>query len=457
MSNKLIFLTFFATVLAVIFMKVYLLLTVQYSLPNLENLYWGPQQLKELDSNEETITNFTINVKNELLNNLKLRLNLTRPLTPSYEDTVHEFGLNSELIKKILKYLKEDYNILERIKYLNKYPQFTTKIDGLNIHFVHIKSTQNKKLPLLMLHGWPSSVREFYGLIPTLSQQLKGGFTLDLVIPSLIGHGYSDGSSNSNFRSLYAANIYKKLMLRLGYDQFYVHGGDWGAVVASDLAAAFPENVLGFHSNFCVNFRYITFLKLIVGSLWPSLWVPEKYVNKIYPLHKYLHFLLKESGYFHLQATKPDTIGFVLDNSLEGMLIYMLEKMSVGTTAAAIYLPEASLDKFGSYEPLLDTLLFYYWFPQKGVTSSRIYAENFAIQGLFSEIMHTQVDEKVPCGCVYFENEYLYMPPGLLKDKFPHLIHYTTYPDGGHYVGLELPNILATDIISFIEKTIETK
>lgn len=199
-----------------------------------------------------------------------------------------------------------------REKYLNQFPQFTTSIQGLNIHFIHAKPKDPKvtTVPLLITHGWPGTVVEFYKIIPLLTTlQEKYGFAFEVVAASLPGYGFSDGARKPGFGTAKIAVIFRTLMKRLGFEKFYVQGGDWGSIVVKNLATLFPDNVLGLHTNMGFSSRKLSLVKTLLGTLCPSLVVDAKYVNRMYPLSEKLKALLLESGYFHLQATKPDTIG----------------------------------------------------------------------------------------------------------------------------------------------------
>ncbi|KAJ8938574.1 hypothetical protein NQ314_011433 [Rhamnusium bicolor] len=215
-------------------------------------------------------------------------------------------------------------------------------------------------------------------MIPHLKKPVNDTFIFELIIPSLPGFGYSDGSNKPKCQTPHVAHILKNLMKRLGHEKFYVHGSDWGGIVANNMATLFPKNVLGFHSNFCISLRYISIVKLILGSLYPRIIVSYEFESKLYPLRSLLRFYFAESGYLHIQGTKPDTIGISLENSPEGLLAFMLEKLSVGTNKNNVHVDNAGLDKFDK-TLLMDIIMFYYWFPKSATTSGRFYAENLNV------------------------------------------------------------------------------
>lgn len=178
---------------------------------------------------------------------------------------------------------------------------------------MHIKPTNvsgKTVVPLLLLHGWPGSVREFYDIFPLLTQsQPDSDFVFEVIAPSLPGFGWSEGAARTGFGSAENAVVLRNLMLRLGHDHFVIQGGDWGSVIGSHLATLYPENVIGYHSNFCMPRTLLSIVKLLVVSVYPNAFVDAKYVDQMFPLGDKLKLMLLESGSFHIQATKPDTLG----------------------------------------------------------------------------------------------------------------------------------------------------
>lgn len=184
----------------------------------------------------------------------------------------------------------------------------------LSVHYIHTKATYDikgkKVVPLLLLHGWPGSVREFYDIIPKLAlpgDELDTVF--EIVCPSLPGYGWSEAAAKKNFGPLEMSVVLRNLMIRLGYDKFYIQGGDWGSLLGCNIATMFPENVLGYHSNMCFVDSPMAHIKAFISSYYPSAFIEEEYQDFIFPRMEKFAGLILESGYMHLQATKPDTIG----------------------------------------------------------------------------------------------------------------------------------------------------
>lgn len=183
----------------------------------------------------------------------------------------------------------------------------------LKIHFIHVKGQDQKAkktVPLLLLHGWPGSVREFYEFIPKLiTANAQSGIQFTVVAPSLAGYGWSEGASIPGLGATEMSVIMRNLMVKLGYTKFLVQGGDWGSIIGSTLATLFPENVIGYHSNMCATLSEGSAIKGFIASFMPQFFIPEEFESFVFPLGEKFKSTIEESGYFHIQATKPDTIG----------------------------------------------------------------------------------------------------------------------------------------------------
>mgnify|MGYP005984319255 CR=1 FL=1 len=220
--------------------------------------------------------------------------------------------MNTNLLKEIVLFWKTKYDWKEREKIFNSYPQYTTNIQGINIHFIHVKpeSPNKKVMPLLLLHGWPGSIREFFQLIPLLTTPSPDkNFVFEVIVPSIPGYGFSQAAVRPGLGAPQMAVIFKNLMKRLGFEKYYVQGGDFGAIILHQMSVLYPESVLGFHSNMCVVYTPLAVLKTLVGAVYPTWFTRQDHVERVYPLTHYFSFKLEESGYFHVQTTKPDTLG----------------------------------------------------------------------------------------------------------------------------------------------------
>nr|CAD7434549.1 unnamed protein product [Timema monikensis] len=273
-------------------------------------------------------------------------------------------------------------------------------------------------------------------------------FVFEVVVPSLPGYGFSEGASKPGLGTAQMAVVFKDLMARLGFDKFYLQGGDWGAIIGSNMATLYQDNVLGFHSNMCFVNTLLSNLKMLLGSLWPTLVVEEELVHRMYPLSKIYSNLILEMGYMHIQATKPDTIGVSLRDSPVGLAAYILEKFSTWTNPAWQTRPDGGLTEKFSLTNLLDNIMIY-WVTGSITTSVRLYSESFS-KAQFALGLDS-IPTKVPTACAMFPFELAYQPESFLKDKYHNLVQFHNMPRGGHFAAFEEPRLLADDIWSAVK------
>lgn len=246
---------------------------------------------------------------------MKFRLNDFPKYQTPLEGINFEYGFNTKNLKKVITYWRNEYlpKWRKREARINSFPHYTTQIQGLNIHFIHVKQKTKigqKVIPIILLHGWPGSVLEFYDIIPKMTtESADKDFVFNVVVPSLPGYGWSKAASKPGLGPVGMSVIMKNLMNRLGYEKFYVQGGDWGSEIGSSMASLYPKNVIGYHSNFCLNMAPFAAIKTVVASYFPTSFVESKYKDFHFPLSDKINFMLQESGYMHIQSTKPETIG----------------------------------------------------------------------------------------------------------------------------------------------------
>ncbi|XP_025831993.1 juvenile hormone epoxide hydrolase 2 [Agrilus planipennis] len=421
-----------------------------------ENFYWGPGSSPKVT--DESIRPFKVDIKEEVLNDLQLRLKNTRRFTPPLENIAQEYGFNTNLLKNIIDFWKDEYNWREREIYLNQFPQFKTNIQGLDIHYLHVKPTSLPShieiYPLLILHGWPGSVREFYNLIPLLTKPMDGkNFAFEVIAPSIPGYAFSDASAKPGFAVPHAAVAFMNLMKRLGFDRYYLQGGDWGSQITTSLVSQYPKNVLGLHINMCISLMSVTLWKIILGSFWPSIVgiSKEDQSKMMYPLSRIFKSLLAETGYYHIQATKPDTIGTALNDSPAGLAAYILEKFSTGTNPNYRALEDGGLLEKFTYTDLLDNVMLY-WVTNSATTAARFYAEQYSKENRRVNIDSFQLPKEVPIAFLKAPYEIMYQPDSLLRDRYPNIVQSTELTHGGHFLALEEPQTLAADLFSAVEK-----
>lgn len=240
------------TLLVSMAFKQYRDLTAPLPVPPAEELnqFWGSGDAKQYKE-DKTIKPFSVSYSAEVIEKLRTKLTDVPTLVKPLEGAAFQYGFNSDRLQGILKYWRTSYldKWSEREKFLNQFPQFKTQIQGLDIHFIHVKPkvpAGTKVLPLMLLHGWPGSVREFYEIIPKLTSKSNDkDFVFEVVVPSLPGYGWSQAASKQGLSPSRIAYIMNSLMTRLGHKKYLLQGGDWGSLIANYMATYFQDNVLG--------------------------------------------------------------------------------------------------------------------------------------------------------------------------------------------------------------------
>ncbi|XP_073960826.1 juvenile hormone epoxide hydrolase-like isoform X2 [Choristoneura fumiferana] len=448
-----IILTVTAVVVAVAAYHVY---TSVFHIPEMPEVdldkWWGPNETKETQDTSVRPFRilFTDAMQEQLVKKFEYHRRLTKP--KSFEDTAWTYGVHSQALAQFFAHWQFKYSYRERQKYLNQFPHYKTNVQGLDIHFVRVKpEVKNVKVvPIILLHGWPSSFREFYDVIPLLTtQRPRYDFVFEAIVPSLPGFGYSQVTVRPGLGPFQIAIIMRNLMHRLGFTQYYIQGGDFGHLIGSIMATLFPNEVLGFHSNMPMTLSKPAFYGTLLGAIWPTL-VEPKYPEKLYPLKEKIEFLIEETGYSHLQATKPDTIGIVLNESPVGLAAYILDKFMLYTNVNNKYLPDGGITNHYNMTDLIDNVMVY-WVTGSITSSMRIYKE------LLSGVEHTleQIPTPVQTWFLNFKNEIFYSPEIFLRWKYPNLKGMTSHDFGGHFAALERPKDLADDVFLAVKTFIK--
>ncbi|KAI4879213.1 hypothetical protein NFI96_023181 [Prochilodus magdalenae] len=409
------------------------------------------------DRQKESGISDGFDIPNSLLSHQDLherldRARLSRPL----EDTGFHYGFNPLYLRNVISYWRHQFDWQKQVNVLNRYPHFKTKIEGLNVHFVHCKPfgdpAHRLVKPLMLLHGWPGSFYEFYWMLPLLLTN-QDDLAFEVICPSIPGYGYSDAPEVEGFSTLDAARVFLKLMERLGYSEFYLQGGDWGSIIATNMAQMKPDCVKGLHLNMfpVTSGNLVMLLSLLLGSHFPTLvGFSQEDVNRLYPyIEKNVFSMLRETGYLHIQATKPDTVGCGLNDSPVGLAAYILEKFSSWTDSQNVHLPDGGLGRKFSLDDLLTNIMIY-WTTGSVVSSMRFYKENF--KGNLWKREDARAGVYVPTGLAAFPEDLLHCPPMWARQKYKNIVSYSYMPRGGHFAALEEPQLLADDIRQFVAK-----
>lgn len=405
-----------------------------------------------------SVNKFVIDIPDSDLEYLQNKLEQSR-FFDSIENTQFRYGFNSNTLKDVVQYWKATYNWRKWESELNKYDQFKTQIEGLDIHFVHVRplDPNGVVLPLLVVHGWPGSFFEYYKAIPHLIDSSKSGLSFEVIAPSIPGYGFSEAPHKEGFNVVAAARIFVKLMNRLGHKKFFIHGGDWGSFICKTISVMYPESVRGMHITLCSRAQPqgSDIIRYWAAKYLPMVMFYNQETQKI--MFNEMEQQVQqnrwhlESGYRHIQETKPDTIGAALTDSPIGLLAYILEKFSTWTNLGNIYKPDGNLTKKFSIDELLTNVMIY-WISGNITSSMRFYRENLCPGSgimLKYNISAAKVSESVPVGYAVFPNEILRLPEFVAKMTFPNLIHYSEIPSGGHFGAFEEPELMAEDLKRF--------
>lgn len=408
-------------------------------------------------ADNEKIAPFKVRVTDEALKDLNERLDKARITHSVLENSPNfEYGFNVNYLKDVVKYWKNSFSWRKQESIINSFPQFTTEIEGLKIHFIHAKppTGYRKVVPLLIVHGWPGNVFEFYKIIPMLtdpSQNLKldKDIAFEVIAPSIPGYGWSDVPKKTGFNQWATARIFQKLMLRLGFKKFALQGGDWGSAVTTNIAHYYPKNVIGLHLNTIFMMPHANIrsaLISLIGSIAPSL-VFSSPTSFSFSLKNNVMNIVSEGGYLHLQATKPDTVGVGLNDSPVGLAAYILEKFSTWTNRQNRMLPDGGLTKKFTMDELL-TIVTIYWLNGNIVNSQRYYKEYFLSP---QRDIVASAYLSVPTGYASFPHDLIDRLPKELAETMFNITRYTEMPVGGHFAAFEEPELLAKDVVFFIK------
>ncbi|XP_076873462.1 epoxide hydrolase 1 [Brachyhypopomus gauderio] len=419
-----------------------------------EGGWWGvgsPLEIPEDDS----IRPFEVETTQEELEDLHRRIDQTRAF-PSLEDSKFHYGFNSSYLQQVVSYWRSDFNWRKQVERLNMYPHFKTKIEGIDVHYIHVKPKNlpegTRAVPLMMVHGWPGSFYEFYNVLPLLTEPPSPDhLAFEVVCPSIPGYGFSEAPHKKGFDSVCAARVFHKLMRRLGFQRFYVHGGDWGWIITTNMAQLEPTIVKGLHVNFAPAARpsLTIVLSLLLGRYFPKLFgFTDHDIKRLFPcVEKLVVDGVKETGYMHIQATKPDTAGRGLNDSPVGLAAYILEKFSTWTDPEFRNLENGGLERKFSLDDLLTNVMIY-WTTASIISSMRFYKENVG-KGL--DQPHAKIPVVVPAGLAIFPCELLHTPELWAKQKYHKLVSYTLMPRGGHFAAMEEPELIAQDLQKFVK------
>jgi pimeloyl-ACP methyl ester carboxylesterase len=390
-----------------------------------------------MSSTLETATDirpFHVEIPEEQLDDLRRRIGAAR--LPSKElVTDRSQGVQLATLQGLARYWMTDYDFGRLEARLNALPQFTTEIDGVDIHFIHVRSQHENAMPLIMTHGWPGSVIELLESVSPLTDPTAhggdAGDAFDLVLPSLPGYGFSGEPTEVGWDPGRTARAWAELMHRLGYTRYVAQGGDLGVIVSDAMGRQAPEGLLGIHMN------------LLVTTLGAPTPPPGDTEEERAALDAINTFRTSGFGYFLEQSTRPQTIGYALLDSPVALAAWMLDH----DTDSYYKISHAFLDgeTTGNLTPdhIVDNITLY-WLTGTGASAARAYWELGRAAALAAGQAPPEVS--LPVGFTTFPDEIFRAPRSWVEQSYPNLTYFNKAERGGHFAAWEEPELFAAEI-----------
>lgn len=374
-----------------------------------------------MTTNTPPIRPFRVAIPDDEVADLQQRLARTRwPHAETVDDWSQ--GVRLESAKALTEVWARDYDWRRFERELNGYPQFVTEIDGVDIHFIHVRSPHPGALPLVLTHGWPGSNADYLKVIGPLTDPTAFGGdpsdSFDVVVPSMPGFGFSGKPSETGWSVERTARAWAELMRRLGYERWAAQGGDWGGMVTLTLGAMEPDGLLGIHVHSAYAFP----------AELPEHPTPEEQ-SALAGLSRYANEL---GGSNHLQATKPETVGIALADSPAGQAAWIYEKYQSKTDN------HGRAEDAISITDILDEITLA-WFTNTAASSGRVYWENRTVGA-------TGPTVELPVAVTLFPRDLPRPTRGWVERAYPNLVYCNEAESGGHFAALEQPATLVNDI-----------
>jgi pimeloyl-ACP methyl ester carboxylesterase len=392
-----------------------------------------------MSSTVETATEirpFHLEIPEEQIDDLRRRIAATR--WPSKELVPDRSqGVQLSTLKELAHYWVTDYDWRKAEAKLNALPQFTTEIDGVEIHFIHVKSAQENALPLIMTHGWPGSVIELLEVVGPLTDPTAHGGdaedAFDLVLPSLPGYGFSGEPTEVGWDFGRTAHAWAELMQRLGYTRYVAQGGDLGAIVTDVMGRQAPEGLLGIHMN------------LLVTTLGAPVPPPGDTEEERAALDAINTFTTSGFGYFLEQSTRPQTIGYAVLDSPVALAAWILDH----DTDSYYKISRAFVDDEPTGHLTRDRIVdnvTLYWLTGTGASAARLYWELGRAQALAAAAGQAPPEVSLPVGFTTFPGEIFQAPRSWVEKSYPNLTYFNEVDRGGHFAAWEEPEVFSAEV-----------
>lgn len=373
---------------------------------------------------------FIIDVEQSAIDDLAQRLANCR-WPDQVNDSDWSYGTDINYLKALVDYWQTDFDWQQQQTAINQFDQYLLEIDGLDIHFIHQRSPHANATPIMLTHGWPGCFLEFLELVPRLTEPEKFGGdaaqAYHVICPSLPGYGYSQAATEPGMATRQIAQRQVKLMEVLGYDHYIAQGGDWGAMVSRHIADLDPEHCKALHLNMVIAFP--------PKDIEDPMSVATDAEKKIMADNQ--AFLKEGMGYFKLQSTRPQTLGYGLNDSPLGLCAWLTEKYQAWTDC------DGEIKNAISWDQLL-SIVSLYWFSESICSSTRLYLEE--TRNAF-HIEHIAT----PTGTAIYNKE-LVQPPKAWIEASYNLVHFFKSEQGGHFAALEQPQVFAEDLWAFLRR-----
>ena len=363
-------------------------------------------------------------------------------------------GVQTTFLKELARYWANDYDFSRLATRLNALPQFVTTIDGLDVHFIHVKSKHENALPMIITHGWPGSVLEMLDIIGPLTDPTAHGGSaddaFDLVIPSLPGYGFSAQPTEVGWGAGRIAQAWAELMIRLGYAHYVAQGGDQGASVADTMARQAPKGLAGIHLNLLSSFPTEVLAAAFGGQVVMGLVkrvavaaVASRADKEQAALAGVEHIV--SSGYIAEQNTKPQTVGYGTADSPILMAAWMLDHDADSYEKISNAVLNGRVTGNLTVDSVVDNLTLY-WLTNTGTSAARLYWENFQSTFAAATAGQKPPDLKLPVAFTVFPQEIYQAPRSWAEKVYPNLIYFSEAPKGGHFAAWEEPQVFADEM-----------